>query len=238
MHQYLLPDYEKRTRNVDLLMFHCNAFSLETFASILMETKTSCHYYISARGEITLMVPEDLKAYHAGHGEWRGEADLNNRSIGIELEHPLLGQSTYPSLQIGALMELSRDIISRYNIAPYNIIGHSDSAPERKPDPGSHFPWQLLAEQGIGLWYNRRSRSKETSIPTLLGTIGYPTSSPELISASAYAFCRRFLPTLTQIDKDIQHLVNNPVPPHHILDSELFLRTLQAVALSFNPPQA
>ena len=97
---------------------------------------------------------------------------------------------------------------------------------------------KLLAEQGIGLWYNRRSRSKETSIPKLLGAIGYPTSSPELISASAYAFCRRFLPTLTQIDKDIQHLVNNPVPPHHILDSELFLRTLQAVALSFNPPQA
>ena len=50
MHQYLLPDYEKRTHSIDLLMFHCNAFSLETFASILMETKTSCHYYISTRG--------------------------------------------------------------------------------------------------------------------------------------------------------------------------------------------
>ena len=237
MHQYLLPDYEKRTSNINLLMFHCNAFELKDFAAILLQTHTSCHYYISTKGEITLMVPEDLKAYHAGRGEWRGEADLNNRSIGIELEHHRLGQSTYPSIQIAALIELSRDIINRYNIAPCNIIGHSDSAPERKPDPGSHFPWQILAEQGIGLWFNRRSRSKETSIPKLLSQVGYPTSSPELIAASAYAFCRRFLPTLTQIDNDIQHLIEHPVPPHHILDSDLFLRTLQAAALSFNPPQ-
>ncbi len=233
MHQYLLPDWQPRTRNIDMLMFHCNAFDLETFAGIMQQNQTSCHYYISQTGEITLMVPEELKAFHAGTGQWRDKTDLNNRSVGIELQHPTLGQSTYPSQQIAALIELSRDIICRHGILPQNIIGHSDSAPERKPDPGPRFPWQLLSEQNIGLWFNRRRRKKETDIPALLAEIGYQTSTPELLSASAYAFCRHFLPTQIQTDPDIRHLLEHPVPPHNLMKSDLFLHTLQAVALSF-----
>ena len=50
-------------------------------------------------------------------------------------------------------------LIDKYDIAPTQIIGHADLAPGRKIDPGSMFPWQKLAENGIGLWYDKTEKN-------------------------------------------------------------------------------
>lgn len=109
--------------------------------------EVSAHYLISAQGEIIRMVDEDQRAWHAGVGEWRGERDVNSRSIGIELDNA--GDHPFPEPQMTALEGLLTGILKRWKIAAENVIGHSDMAPGRKWDPGARFDWARLARQGL-----------------------------------------------------------------------------------------
>ena len=40
----------------------------------------------------------------------------------------------------------------RREVPPHRILAHSDVAPGRKKDPGEKFPWDSLAQSGVGLW--------------------------------------------------------------------------------------
>ena len=114
----------------------------------------SCHYAVDEAGRITQMVPEALRAWHAGEAIWAGESDINSASIGIEIHNPghELGYPDFPEAQLAAVEALCRDIIARHGIRPERVLAHSDVAPTRKKDPGEKFPWARLARAGIGHW--------------------------------------------------------------------------------------
>jgi N-acetylmuramoyl-L-alanine amidase len=117
-------------------------------------SKVSCHYLVDIDGEITQMVDEDLRAWHAGQSMWKGERDINSVSIGIEIhnaghDH---GYPDFPPAQMAAVAALGRDIVARRAIPPEHVLAHSDVAPHRKRDPGEKFGWQWLHEQGLGHW--------------------------------------------------------------------------------------
>lgn len=116
--------------------------------------KVSVHYMIEEDGHLTQLVNEDKRAYHAGLGYWEGITDINSFSIGIELQNPGWehGYTDFPQAQIDALIELCRDIVSRHNMRPDHVLGHSDVSAGRRFDPGEKFPWKALADAGIGLW--------------------------------------------------------------------------------------
>ncbi len=118
------------------------------------ESKVSCHYVITAEGEIVQMVAESQRAWHAGLSSWHGETDINSASIGIEIDNPghEFGLPFYPPRQMQAVAELSRDIIARNAIRPEGVLAHSDIAPQRKIDPGERFDWAWLAGEGVGHW--------------------------------------------------------------------------------------
>jgi N-acetylmuramoyl-L-alanine amidase len=118
------------------------------------ESKVSCHYLIDEQGNITQMVDENLRAWHAGEGTWRGADDVNSMSIGIEIQNTGHGADyeDFPKIQMEAVIALSRDIIDRHDIRPERILAHSDIAPVRKADPGEKFDWGLLHREGIGHW--------------------------------------------------------------------------------------
>jgi N-acetylmuramoyl-L-alanine amidase len=114
----------------------------------------SCHYGVDEAGRITQMVPEALRAWHAGEAFWAGQSDINSASIGIEIHNPghELGYSDFPEAQLAAVEALCRDIVDRHGIRPERVLAHSDVAPTRKKDPGEKFPWARLARAGIGHW--------------------------------------------------------------------------------------
>ncbi len=197
--------------------------------------KCSCHYIIEENGGIIKVVDERYSAQHGGKGFWRGsDESLNKRSIGIELCHPTLGQTSYSPAQVSALIELVKGILHRHQIPAVNIVGHSDVAPLRKPDPGMAFPWRKLADEGIGLWFDPARKMDENNVAELLAIIGYDVRSEEAVSASAYAFCRRFLPKYVQLDNNPQHLVEHILPDDFAFMQQAdFVETLQAVAFVY-----
>ena len=237
MEEHLLPFFDERQTHVNTLMFHCSVQRTPQMIKTLQELELSCHYIIDLDGKVTRLVPENKRAWHAGLGSWRNNKDdMNSHSIGIELSSPSLGQETYPQKQINSLITLSRQIISRYAIQPQYVIGHSDSAPTRKADPGKSFPWAYLAEHKIGLWYNLQDATyaPTADIKTLLSSIGYDTRTPESFIASQYAFARHFIPHLITVDPDISHLVDNVYPSQlDFSSSEEFITIAQAVYMRF-----
>lgn len=232
-----LPFFDERHAKIDMLVFHCNAFSLTDFIKTLEQAHLSCHYIIDTDGSLYQCVSENKRAWHAGTGFWRGiKEDINSHSIGIELTNSTLGQTPYPVAQINTLIKLCQHLIQKYHIPPQNIIGHSDMAPARKPDPGFSFPWQMLAENGIGLWpTDIKLKTSTHSVTSLLKQIGYDTRTQATCIASAYAFQKRFMPQTIRIRKNIRSLILHPMPRTRtqIPTTQSFLKTLSKTASVF-----
>ncbi len=109
--------------------------------------EVSAHYVIARDGRLTQLVPEALRAWHAGAGSWQGRGDVNSRSIGIELDND--GASPFSEPLMAVLETLLPQIMARHDIAPEEVIGHSDMAPGRKTDPGPRFDWMRLERLGL-----------------------------------------------------------------------------------------
>ena len=109
--------------------------------------EVSAHYLIGGDGRLWQLVPEEMRAWHAGAGEWAGQGDVNSRSIGIELDNR--GDHPFSAPQMTQLEALLADIMARWEIPPEGVIGHSDMAPGRKQDPGPRFDWRRLARGGL-----------------------------------------------------------------------------------------
>ncbi len=237
MKKELSEYYDERDTQIDMLVLHCSAQTGTDMLKVLNELQLSVHYILDENGELIQCVPEEKRAWHAGKGYWRGsEASLNSRSIGIEISSPSLGQEAYSEAQINKLIPFCKKIIRKYGIPAQNVVGHSDVAPLRKPDPGVGFPWKRLAKEGVGLWYQPRNAAKTeiNDIAKLLAEIGYDTRDERALEASAYAFCRHFLPQYVQKDADIYHLLENILPDNfNFMQEPKFVETLKAVAWSY-----
>lgn len=197
------PNREPRPpgARVDILLLHytgmlTGAAALERLCQ--PDAKVSAHYLIEEDGRVIRLVPEELRAWHAGVACWAGKTDINDRSIGIELVNPghEFGYRPFPEPQMQALVELARGIVDRHGIERQRVLGHSDVAPARKQDPGELFDWPRLARHGLGVW--PRAVAEPTATPgldwflTRLERVGYCTGAEpgDLLTA----FQRRYRP--------------------------------------------
>ncbi|HLG40743.1 MAG TPA: N-acetylmuramoyl-L-alanine amidase [Chitinophagaceae bacterium] len=124
--------------------------TLKTFT--LTRTQVSAHYVICRDGSVHHMLKDLLRAHHAGVSKWGNATDINSSSIGIEIDNN--GFEPFTDAQINSLIELLGRLKRAYSIPVTNFVGHADVAPGRKVDPSRYFPWQRLAENGYGLWYD------------------------------------------------------------------------------------
>ncbi len=151
------PNFEPRKAPPNMIVLHYTGMQSGEGALARLRdpaAKVSAHYVVEEDGRIFALVDEARRAWHAGVSFWKGERDINTRSIGVEIVNPghEWGYRPFPAVQIAAVIGLVADIRTRWQVADGDIVGHSDVAPGRKQDPGELFPWKQLAEAGHGLW--------------------------------------------------------------------------------------
>jgi len=201
------PNFDERALPVSMLVLHYTGMPDAASAINWLanpESKVSAHYVVTEDGQVIRMVQEERRAWHAGRSYWRGITDINSASIGIEIVNPghEWGYRPFADEQIGSLIPLIHDIVTRYKITRGNVVGHSDIAPARKDDPGELFPWGKLARLRLAL---PRPTQKlmdphwtEGGFMLALERFGYDIAEPK---AAVVAFQRRFRPEL--IDGEI-----------------------------------
>ncbi len=171
------------------------AQTLRTFT--LPRTQVSAHYIICKDGTVHHMLSDYLRAHHAGASRWGNATDLNSSSIGIELDNN--GFETFTEPQISSLTALLQRLKDAFGIPAANFIGHGDIAPTRKNDPNWRFPWQQLAQKGLGLWYGDTTLAlppAHFNTMEALRIIGFDVKDS---SAAKLAFNRHFLQDTTPV---------------------------------------
>ena len=222
-----------RKLKIDMLVVHSVGFKSEEVIDIFKKHKVSSHYIVGEDGEIWQLVARKYSAWHAGISKWRGNENINARSIGIEFCSSSLGQKPFSDEQRKAGINLLKKLVKKYKIRPENVVGHSDIAPMRKVDPGKSFFWKEISDEGIGLWYdiNDAGKMNEDNINKLLEEIGYDVSN---LDAAVYAFCRRFYPEKINEERDIMQMEKQPFGDSvDIICDDKFLQILKAVTYKY-----
>jgi len=141
VHAISLPPGEFGGLGIEQLF--CNSLDADEhpYYSEICELKVSAHLLVRRDGEVVQFVPLNQRAWHAGVSECLGRENVNDFSIGVELEGS--DDAPFEDIQYERLAQLTNVIRQAFPaITPDNIYGHSDIAPGRKTDPGPHFDWQ------------------------------------------------------------------------------------------------
>lgn len=132
----LPPGHFGGTAIAEFFTNRLDPFAHPYFASIA-SLRVSAHFLIRRDGALVQFVPCARRAWHAGASSWRGRANCNDFSVGVELEG--CDDVAYETAQYRMLARLTRALRRRYPID--ELVGHSDVAPGRKTDPGPAFDW-------------------------------------------------------------------------------------------------
>lgn len=197
------PNFDKRPGPPDIIVLHYTDMTSADAALRWLTnpvSKVSAHYLISAGGDVTQMVAEEDRAWHAGASFWDGTENINGRSIGIELDNPghRPGPPTFPDEQITVLIALLDGLRSRWSVPARNVVAHSDVAPMRKIDPGERFPWARLSAAGHAITVAHDTPAvppDRVRFDAALRASGYgPAPSQDTWDGRLRAFHRRFRP--------------------------------------------
>ncbi len=158
--------WSERSAEIDTVVIHFmsdrfrspdSPYEKEKLLSIFIEYEVSAHYLILRDGEILNLVPETMKAWHAGPSimpEPDNRTGVNDFSVGIELAGSEI--DSFSEEQYRSLNSLLNNVCRRHNIR--SITGHEDIAGERavslklrkekKIDPGPQFIWSKISVKG------------------------------------------------------------------------------------------
>jgi AmpD protein len=152
VHSISLPPGVYGGRQIEELFTNRLDWDGHPYFDTIRGLQVSAHFLVRRDGEVVQFVSCDRRAWHAGASVWRGRANCNDFSVGVELEG--VEGERFEDAQYDALLALARALARRYPIAA--VAGHEHIAPGRKADPGPGFDWErlqrALAGGGLPHW--------------------------------------------------------------------------------------
>ena len=140
VHSISLPPGEYGGDAIEQLFTNHLDWDAHPYYEKIRGLEVSAHFVVRRDGELLQFVSCDARAWHAGASTWRGRADCNDYSVGIELEG--LEGDRFEAAQYATLATLIKMLSRRYPVTA--VVGHEHVAPGRKDDPGAGFDWPLL----------------------------------------------------------------------------------------------
>ena len=204
--------YRKKNKTVKYIIIHYTGMIDFNSAYIKLndlKSKVSCHYLISREGKIYNLLCPKFKGWHAGISEWKNVKNLNDYSIGIELENKGHdhGYTKFTNSQYHKLKKLIKFLKFNFFIKDEDIIFHSDIAPNRKKDPGEKF---IVKKLGIER-FNFHQR-KTLSINRLLELYGFSQNYIKIHKPDCIKAVKRSLNYKTidsSVSKNFKNKFNN-----------------------------
>jgi len=140
LHSISLPPGEYGGTSIERLFTNTLDCAAHPYFEGLRGLQVSAHFVVRRDGALVQFVSTRARAWHAGASSWRGRADCNDYSIGIELEG--LEGDPFEPVQYAQLAKLLRALRREHPLR--GIAGHEHVAPGRKADPGAGFDWRAL----------------------------------------------------------------------------------------------
>ena len=141
VHSISLPPGEYGGHAIEQLFTNRLDAGAHPYFETVAALRVSAHFLVRRDGGLLQFVSCDERAWHAGASSWRGRADCNDFSIGIELEG--LEGDRFEAAQYERLAATLSSIVARYPVLA--VTSHARVAPGRKNDPGAGFDWERLA---------------------------------------------------------------------------------------------
>ena len=204
--------FRKKNKTVKYLIIHYTGM-IDFYSAYRklndLKSEVSCHYLISREGKIYNLLCPKFKGWHAGISEWKNVKNLNDYSIGIELENKghEHGYTNFTNSQYHKLKQLIKFLKFNFYIKDEGIIFHSDIAPNRKKDPGEKF---IVKKLGIER-FNFHQR-KKFSINRLLKFYGFSQNYIKIHKADCIKAVKRSLNYKTidsSVSKNFKNKFNN-----------------------------
>lgn len=137
MHSISLPPGVYGGSEVEQFFLNQLDMSAHSYFERLRGVRVSAHFFIRRDGECVQFVSCQERAWHAGVSSWRGRANCNDFSVGIELEG--LEGETFDEPQYACLSELLASLAGPDGRV--DVAGHEQVSVGRKGDPGCGFDW-------------------------------------------------------------------------------------------------
>jgi len=132
------PNHDaRRAAGIEGIVLHATADNGDEGAALAWlrspKSAVSCHLFVARNGEVTRLVGDQQRAWHAGHSWWRGTTDVNSITLGIEIANRNGGEP-YTAAQYLRLAEIVAHYV-RQGLPLDDVVSHQAISTDRATDP-------------------------------------------------------------------------------------------------------